>query len=99
MEMEREEVEARVRAAVARNQEVLRAVPEGASDVEYWGALLREGQPVRLRVRRLDSGPPDEQSDIYLLEETGGYVELTYFRGDEVAEAFSVEMDRIEWVE
>lgn len=95
-EAERADIETRVRAAIARNQEVLRAAPAGASDAEYWGALRREGLPSTLRVRNLDGTGATEQSDIYLLGEEGGHVEMTYFDGDELGEAFYVALNRIE---
>ncbi|GEM_PF-6665564 len=98
-EMERGEIEERVRAAVARNQEVLSAVREGASNDEYWGAL-REGCASKLRVRRTDGKPDDDHGGIYLLEEQDGFVELTYFADDgRIGESFSIELDRIVHIE
>lgn len=95
-EAERADIEARVRAAIAKNQEVLRAVSADASDAEYWGALRREGVPSKLRVRNLEGTNTTEQSDMYLLGEDGGHVEMTYFDGNELGEAFYVALDRIE---
>ncbi|KKU11986.1 MAG: hypothetical protein UX17_C0062G0007 [Parcubacteria group bacterium GW2011_GWC2_45_7] len=95
-ERERAEIEARIRATITQNQDVLRAVPKEASDHEYWAALRREGQPVLLHVRRLDSDTTDEQPDMYLIDEEEGQIEVTYFRyGDEVGESFWVALDRI----
>lgn len=99
-EMERSEIETRVHAAITRNQEVLRAVPEAALLDEYWEMLRREGQTARLRVSRTDGDPDDEQSEIYLLDEEGGYVELTYFAPDgSIGESFSVSLERIVGIE
>lgn len=97
--VERAEIERRAREIVARNQEVLRSVPEGAGNDEYWGALRREGSPATVSVRRLDGGVADERSGMFFIDVDDRAVEMTYFIGDGVGESFWVDLDRIESLE
>lgn len=99
-EAERAELEAKIRAVIARNQEVLNAVPEEASAEEYWEALRREGRPCTLRVSQLDSDAVDPQPEMYILQEDDGQVEIIYFRDNgEPGYRFSIAMERIKAVE
>lgn len=97
--VERAEIERRVREIVARNQEVLRSVPEDVGGDEYWRALQREGRSATLSVRRLEGGGMDEQFDMFFIDVDGQAVEMTYFVGDEVAASFWVDLNRIESLE
>lgn len=81
-EMERAELEVKMRAAIAKNQDALNAVPEDVTGAEYWNALRREGVPRSLSVSRLDGDVVDTQPEMYLLQEEEGHIEATYFRDD-----------------
>lgn len=72
-EQDRSEIEARVRAAIKRNQEVRAAIPESASDENYWKEVHQKGQACTLHVRRI---PPEEhvidkQWGMYPFDEEG----------------------------
>lgn len=96
-EMERAEIERRVREAIARNQEVLTAVPETASVDEFWEAL-RGGQSLHLRVSRPEGGPDQESTGIYPLEEDGDQIEITFFAPDgKIGERYWIELARIKF--
>lgn len=97
--MERAELEAKIRAAIAKNQEALNKVPENVTGAEYWNALRREGAPRSLSVSRLAVDVIDTQPEMYLLQEEGGHVEVTYFRdNDEIGESFWIAVERIKAV-
>ena len=99
-EVERAELETKIRLAIAKNQEALNAVPEDVTGAEYWNALHREGAPRALSVSRLEGDAIDTQPEIYLLHEEGGQVEVTYFRDDgEIGESFWIAMERIKAIE